>query len=125
MQNKNFLDKVKLRLESLEISLSDISKLIDVPMIDINNFFNGKIDKNISNKITNLLGLDDFGNELIDLKTLKEKRAKQQAIYIVSLVQDSASLEMQGLDKEDLDSLIEETKQQFLTGEYQDKLWKK
>jgi predicted XRE-type DNA-binding protein len=73
MQNKNFLDKVKLRLESLNISLSDISHLIDVPMIDINNFFDGKVEKNISDKITNLLGLDDFENELIDIQTLELK----------------------------------------------------
>jgi hypothetical protein len=42
-------------------------------MIDINNFFDGKVEKNISDKITNLLGLDDFGNELIDIQTLELK----------------------------------------------------
>lgn len=47
----------------------------------------------------NILGLDFAGNEVIDINTLKHNRAKEKALYLVSLVQDTSSLEKQGLDK--------------------------
>lgn len=74
-------------------------------------------------KLTNVLGLDFAGNEIIDAKTLREKRAEEKARYIVSLVQDTSSLEKQGLNQKDIKELLEETKKQFLTGEYKKKLW--
>jgi DNA repair protein RadC len=45
------------------------------------------------------------------------------ALHIISLVQDTSSLEMQGLEKEHLNILIKDTKNQFLTGIYQKNLW--
>jgi hypothetical protein len=69
------------------------------------------------------MGLDFAGNEIVDIKTLKEQRAKEKALYIVSLVQDTSSLEMQGLDKNKIEQLINETKEQFLTGDYRKNLW--
>jgi len=74
-------------------------------------------------KITNTLGLDFAGNEMIDIETLKEQRAKQKALYVVSLVQDTSALEIQGLESEDITNLLEETKNQFLIGAYKKSLW--
>ena len=74
-------------------------------------------------KITNIMGLDFAGNETVNIETLKEQRAKVKAMYIVSLVQDTSALEMQGLESEALQSLIQDTKEQFLTGAYQKNLW--
>lgn len=53
-----------------------------------------------------------------------EKRAEKKALEIVSLVQDTMSLEKQGLEQENIKKLLEETKQQFLTGKYKKNLWK-
>jgi hypothetical protein len=39
------------------------------------------------------------------------------------LVQDTSALEMQGLEKRELDILIEDTKREFLYGAYQKNLW--
>jgi hypothetical protein len=69
------------------------------------------------------MGLDFAGNDTTDLKTLRETRAKEKALYIVSLVQDTSALEMQGLESDALQSLIQDTKEQFLTGAYQKNLW--
>ena len=74
--------------------------------------------------LLNLLGLDNFGNETLNIQTLKEKRAKEKALEIVSLVQDTISLEKQGLELEHIKKLLEETKETFLTGEYKKNLWK-
>jgi hypothetical protein len=67
--------------------------------------------------------LDFAGNEVINIKALKEKRAEEKALYIVSLVQDTSALEMQGLESNEIKSLIEDTKKQFLTGKYKNTLW--
>lgn len=58
-------------------------------------------------------------------KEQEEAQAYKRAVYIVSLVQDTMSLEGQGLGKEAIDKLIEKAKQEFLTGKYKDKLWEK
>lgn len=58
--------------------------------------------------------MDFAGNEVMDTKTLKDERATQRAIYIVSLVQDTSALEMQGLNKDVME---------LLYGDYRDKLW--
>lgn len=40
------------------------------------------------------------GNVLIDINTLREKRAEKKALEIISLVQDTSVLENQGLEKQ-------------------------
>jgi transcriptional regulator with XRE-family HTH domain len=124
MTRMQLLEKVKSRRETIGITVDNLSKLSNVGAKTIMRFFSGE-DVKISTleKITNTLGLDFAGNEVVDIKTLRDKRAEQRAVYIVSLVQDTASLEMQGLDKSDLQEMIDETKLELLYGEYKDKLW--
>jgi hypothetical protein len=87
-------------------------------------FFSGEdVKLSTLEKITNVMGLDFAGNEVIDIESIKEAQASKKALYIVSLVQDTSALEMQGLKEDSVEMLIEETKEQFLTGEYQKNLW--
>lgn len=120
----DLVNKIKARQEALDISLYNLVKLLDMPIEEVERFFNAEhvLTETIEN-ITDLLGLDILGNELITIQTLKEKRAEKRALYVVSLVQDTMSLEMQGLELDAINTLLEETKEQFLTGDYQDKLW--
>lgn len=123
--NLDTLNKVKARQEKLGISLNDLIVLSSLDREEVQKFFNNeKITNEVIKKITIILGLNTLGNEIINIETLKEKRAEKRALYIVSLVQDTMSLEKQGLNPEDINRLIQKTKEQFLTGEYQDKLWK-
>lgn len=118
------LKKFQARKESLNISAEQIATITKLSLEEVQNFFDHR-DISIKNleEISKLFGLDIDGNEIRDIQTLKENRAKEKAIYIMSLVQDTSALEGQGLDKEQLDELIEKTKQELLTGEYKDKLW--
>lgn len=119
------INKIRLRQEALQISFDDISVLTGIQVEEVKSFFHAdNINAESIEKITNLLGLDSFGNEITDIQTLREKRAEEKALYIVSLVQDTSSLEMQGLESNELQTLIEETKKQFLTGEHKALLWK-
>ena len=124
MKRLHVLEKVKKRKEQIGLTLDNISKLSHLGNRTVTRFFSGEdVKLSTLEKITNIMGLDFAGNELVDIETLKEKRAKEKAIYIVSLVQDTSALEMQGLEDKAIQSLIQDTKEQFLTGEYQKNLW--
>ena len=124
MTREHLLEKVRERKKQTGMTLDNISKLSHLGNRTVTRFFSGEDVKfSTVEKVTNVLGLDFAGNEILDIKTLRDKRAKEKAIYIISLVQDTSALEMQGLDINDINILIQETKEQFLTGEYQKNLW--
>ncbi len=124
MTRVQLLEKVKARREEVGITLDNLSKISNLGFRTITRFFAGDdVKLSTVEKVTEVLGLDFAGNEIIDTKTLIDKRAEQKALYIVSLVQDTSALEMQGLESDALRDLLLETKQQFLTGEYKDTLW--
>jgi len=124
MTRNQLLEKVKSRRENIGITVDNLAKLSHVGSKTVMRFFAGD-DIRISTleKITNVLGLDFAGNEIVDVKTLKEIRAQERALYIVSLVQDTSALEMQGLESDDISEMINDTKMELLYGEYKDKLW--
>ena len=124
MKRTQLLEKVKDRKSQMGITLDNISKLSQLGNRTVVRFFSGEdVKLSTLEKITNIMGLDFAGNETTDVKTLKENRAKEKALYIVSLVQDTSALEMQGLESRELNSLLEDTKNEFLYGEYQKNLW--
>ena len=124
MTRLQLLEKVKARREDVGITIDNLSKVSDLGYKTLSRFFAGHdVKLSTVEKVTEVLGLDFAGNEVIDLKTLRDRRAEAKALYIVSLVQDTSALEMQGLEKKELNSLIQDTKKQFLTGEYQNTLW--
>jgi len=124
MTRKFVLERVKQRKKDIGLTIDNIAKLSNLGNRTVARFFAGEdVKLSTLEKITNILGLDFSGNEIVDIKTLRENRAKEKALYIVSLVQDTSVLEKQGLDNKYLELLIEDTKEQFLTGEYQKNLW--
>lgn len=124
MTRLQLLEKVKDRRQHIGITVDNLAKLSDVGFKTVMRFFAGEdVKLSTVEKITNVLGLDFAGNEAVDIDSLRDKRAKERAIYIVSLVQDTSSLEMQGLDNDDIKEMVQDTKMQLLYGEYKDKLW--
>jgi len=124
MNRLQVLEKVKKRKETIGLTLDNISKLSHLGNRTVARFFSGEdVKLSTLEKITNIMGLDFAGNELVDVETLRDTRAKDKAVYIVSLVQDTSALEMQGLGREAIQLLIQDTKEQFLTGEYRKNLW--
>ena len=124
MNRLQVLEKVKKRKETIGLTLDNISKLSHLGNRTVTRFFSGEdVKLSTLEKITNIMGLDFSGNELVDVETLRDSRAKEKAVYIVSLVQDTSALEMQGLKNEAIQSLIQDTKEQFLTGAYRKNLW--
>ena len=124
MKRLHVLERVKTRKEQIGLTLDNISKLSHLGNRTVTRFFSGEdVKLSTLEKITDIMGLDFAGNETVNIETLKEQRAKEKAMYIVSLVQDTSALEMQGLEDEALQSLIQDTKEQFLTGAYQKNLW--
>ena len=124
MTRLQLLEKVKTRRKDVGITIDNLAQVSELGLKTLSRFFAGHDDKLSSvEKVTQVLGLDFAGNEIVDIKTLKEKRAEKKALYIVSLVQDTSALEMQGLEIDSIKILIEETKEEFLTGLYKKNLW--
>ncbi|MDY0122679.1 helix-turn-helix domain-containing protein [Sulfurimonas sp.] len=124
MTRAELINKIKHRKKELDITMENLAKLSDVGMRTLNRFFAGDdVKLSTVEKITNILGLDFAGNEIISLNKLKAKRAKEKAIFMVSLVQGTSALEMQGLEKSSIDKMIYKFEQEFLSGQYKDRLW--
>ena len=124
MTRFELLDRVRARKDNIGITIDNLSKVSDLGSKTLSRFFAGHdVKLSTVEKVTEVLGLDLAGNEVIDVKTLKDNRAEEKAKYIVGLVQDTSSLEMQGLDKKHIDEMIHETKMMLLYGDYRDKLW--
>ncbi len=124
MDRLQVLEKVRNRKKSLGLTIDNISKLTGLGGRTVARFLAGEdVKLSTLEKITGVMGLDFAGNELVDVETLRNNRAEAKARYIVSLVQDTSSLEMQGLGNEALQSLIQDTKDELLAGRYSKNLW--
>jgi len=124
MKRQELIEKIIKRKEQLNITIENLAKLSNVSVRTVNRVLkNEDVKLSTIEEITNFLGLDFAGNEQIPLYKLKEKRAHQKALFLASLVQDTSSLEMQGLDDKSLNNIISMYEKEFLNGEYQNRLW--
>jgi transcriptional regulator with XRE-family HTH domain len=124
MMRIELINKIKDRKQVLNISIENLAKLSGIGIRTLNRFFAGDdVKLSTVEKVTNILGLDLAGNEIVSLKELKKRRAKQKALLMASLVQSTSALEMQGLEGDVLEKIINNFEKEFLTGKYQDRLW--
>ncbi len=124
MTRLQLLERVQARRKQAGMTIDNLAQVSELGYKTLSRFFAGAdVKLSTVEKVTQVLGLDFAGNEIINIKTLKEKRAEEKAKYIVSLVQDTSALEMQGLESDSIKTLIEETKNEFLTGQYKKNLW--
>lgn len=124
MTRLELINKIKHRKQELHITIENLALLSGIGIRTLNRFLAGDdVKLSTVEKITSLLGLDFAGNEIISLDKLKEQRAREKAIFMASLVQSTSALEKQGLEKSSLDKIIHKFEQEFLSGQYQDRLW--
>ncbi|MBP6497845.1 MAG: helix-turn-helix transcriptional regulator [Campylobacteraceae bacterium] len=123
MRNQ-LVKRIEQRRKQLKISLENLSKLSNLGMRTLNRFLAGDdVKLSTVENITNILGLDFAGNEVVPFEQLQKNRAHQKAILMASLVQSTSALEMQGLEKEHIERMITQFEQAFLSGEYKKRLW--
>ena len=124
MTRLELIQKIQNRKKQINISIENLAKLSNLGVRTVNRFFAGDDVKfSTIEKITNLLGLDFAGNEVIPLNQLQKQRAKETALFMASLVQSTSALEIQGLEKDSLDKIIHKFEKEFLQGQYKNKLW--
>ena len=124
MTRLELIQKIQNRKKQINISIENLAKLSNLDVRTVNRFFAGDDVKfSTIEKITNLLGLDFAGNEVIPLNQLQKQRAKEKALFMASLVQSTSTLEFQGLEKDSLDKIIHKFEKEFLQGQYKNKLW--
>jgi len=124
MKRLELINKIIERKEQLNITIENLAKLSNVSVRTVNRVLkNEDVKLSTIEEITNFLGLDFAGNEQISIKELKEKRAHQKALFLASLVQGTSALEQQGLDDKSLNNIISMYEKEFLSGNYQNRLW--
>ena len=92
MTRIELVQKVQQRKKVLNITIENLAQLSGLGVRTVNRFFDAD-DVKLSTvvKIANLLGLDFSGNETVSIEALKQKRAKEKAIFMASLVQSTSS----------------------------------
>ncbi len=124
MTRTDLIMKIKKRKEMLGITIENLSRLSGVSVRTVNRLLGGEdVKLSTVERITCFLGLDFAGNETMTLEMLKQRRAKEKALLMASMVQGTSSLEMQGLEKESLETMMSEFEEAFLNGDYKDRLW--
>jgi transcriptional regulator with XRE-family HTH domain len=124
MKRIELIQRIIARKKQLGITIENLVKLSGLSVRTLNRLLaNEDVKLSTIEKLTNFLGLDFAGNEIVPLQELKKQRAKNKAIYMVSLVQSTSTLELQGLDKDQVNNIISMYEKEFLEGEYKNTLW--
>ena len=124
MKRSDLTKQIIARKKQLNITIENLAKLSGVSVRTINRVLaNEDVKFSTIESITNFLGLDFAGNEIVPLEELKKQRARQKATFMASLVQSTSALEMQGLDKENVNNIISMYEKEFLYGKYSKTLW--
>jgi transcriptional regulator with XRE-family HTH domain len=124
MTRLELINKIENRKKQINISIENLAKLSNLGVRTVNRFFAGDdVKLSTIERLTNLLGLDFAGNEVIPLNQLQKQRAKEKALFMASLVQSTSALEVQGLEKDSLDKIIHKFEKEFLQGQYKNRLW--
>ena len=124
MKRLDLIEKIIARKKELNITVENLAKLSGVSVRTINRLLkNEDVKLSTIESVTNLLGLDFAGNEVVSLEELKKQRAREKALFLASIVQGTSALEMQGLEEDSLKNIITNYEQAFLKGEYKNTLW--
>ena len=124
MTRLELIQKIENRKKQVNISIENLAKLSNLGVRTVNRFFAGDdVKLSTIERITNLLGLDFAGNEVMPLNQLQKQRAKEKALFMASLVQSTSALEVQGLEEDSLNKIIHKFEKEFLHGQYKNRLW--
>lgn len=124
MTRLELIQKIENRKKEINISIENLARLSNLGVRTVNRFFAGDdVKLSTIERITNLLGLDFAGNEVIPLTQLQKQRAKEKALFMASLVQSTSALEVQGLEEDSLNKIIDKFEKEFLVGQYRNRLW--
>jgi transcriptional regulator with XRE-family HTH domain len=124
MTRLELIQKIENRKKQINITIENLAKLSNLGVRTVNRFFAGDdVKLSTIENITNLLGLDFAGNEVIPLNQLQKQRAKEKALFMASLVQSTSALEVQGLEEDSLNKIIHKFEKEFLQGQYKNRLW--
>ncbi|RZV12742.1 hypothetical protein D3M61_11345 [Aliarcobacter butzleri] len=124
MTRLELIQKIENRKKQININIENLAKLSNLGVRTVNRFFAGDdVKLSTIERITNLLGLDFAGNEVVPLNQLQKQRAKEKALFMASLVQSTSALEVQGLEEDSLNKIIDKFEKEFLQGQYKNRLW--
>ena len=124
MKRLDLINKIIERKKQLGITVENLAQLSGVSPRTINRVLqNEDVKLSTIEALTEFLGLDFAGNEVISFKDLQKSRAHEKAILLASIVQGTSALEMQGLEDDGINNIVSMYEKEFLYGEYKQTLW--
>jgi len=124
MRRIELVEQIIKRKKQLGITIDNLAKLSGVSTRTINRLLkNEDVKLSTVEAITNLLGLDFAGNEIVSIDELKKQRVKEKALHLASIVQGTSTLELQGLEEESINKIVSMYENEFLHGDYKNMLW--
>ena len=124
MKRLDLINKIIERKKQLGITIENLAQLSGVSPRTINRVLqNEDVKLSTIEALTEFLGLDFAGNEVVSFKDLQKSRAHEKALFLASIVQGTSALEMQGLEDDGIKNIISMYEKEFLYGEYKQTLW--
>jgi hypothetical protein len=93
MRRALLIERVKIRKNEMNITIDNLAKFSHVGVRTVNRFL-GVEDVKISTveNITNVLGLDFAGNEILSLDELRQRRALEKSRRVFNNIQEDAEM---------------------------------
>ena len=124
MKRLDLVKKIIERKKQLGISIENLALLSGISVRTVNRVLQNKdVKLSTIEALTNFLGLDFAGKEVISFKKLQKQRAHEKAIFLASIVQGNSALEMQGLEDDSIKNIISMYEKELLYGTYKKTLW--
>ena len=93
MKRSELIKQIIERKKQLGISIENLAKLSGIGVRTVNRLLkNEDVKLSTVEAVTNVLGLDFAGNEVVSLEELQKKRAKEKALYLASYSTGNISL---------------------------------
>lgn len=116
---------IKKRIKEIDVPIEKIAELSNRDKSTVLKVLHGiSVPRKDIEATTQALGLSSTGRSIKNPRMVRKARARAKAIKIVSMVQSTSALEVQGLERTKINKMIIRTEREYLDGAYQSKLWK-
>jgi transcriptional regulator with XRE-family HTH domain len=118
-----FLKQLGQRREQLAMPLTVLAARAGVSMQTLHRILHGQTSAHFDKvlAVAQALGVDVNARSSVKAREVRKRQAQAKAKRLVAMVQGTSALEGQGLDRDTLEEMTEQTTHQLLASKY--KLW--
>jgi transcriptional regulator with XRE-family HTH domain len=117
-----FLEQLRQRREKLGMPLAVLAAKAGVPMQTLHRILHGEASAHFDKVLAVAQALEVvLSARKVKAREVRKRQARAKAKRLVGMVQGTSALEGQGLDRDTLEEMTEQTTHQLLASKY--KLW--